>query len=97
MTKELFVETINFIQKEHSKEDIFNQALNELSPDTRCDCFLYSDYEEITVKLLEDAMNDKNGMIWSYLCDDNYPVDEKGNRYFYSPETLYNYLLTLQE
>ena len=50
MNKEKFVNIINFIKKQSELQDNFISPLEGLSPQTYCDCFLYSEYESIVVQ-----------------------------------------------
>lgn len=101
-----FKEYLTFIKEQRSKEDTFIKALEILSSDSSCDCFLYSSYEEKIISLLENIFNDKNCDISFFIYDLNgldnksfiikdkskCPTDMEGNICYYSADTLYEYL-----
>lgn len=101
LSKKQFVETINFIKREREKEREFVRMLEKLSPGSYCDCYLYDEYEQKMIELLENMFEDNMHDI-SYFCYDCNGLDkfEKkncpkvNNKYLYnSLETLYNYLV----
>lgn len=69
MTKERFIETINFIKKLQQKESDFCDALEALSPGEYCNCFLYSEAVEFIYKWLVEEMNDKYDYISYFLWE----------------------------
>lgn len=99
MTKKLFIEAIEQIKKQREKEDKFCEALDVLSPDTNNDTFLFNDYEELVVELLEEGMNDEEVISW-WIYDCNMGKDkslttlyENGKEIdLSSVEKLYDYL-----
>lgn len=101
ISKEEFIDYINFIKERREKEEKFINALENLSEDTYCDCYLYNEYEDKLVKLLEITLEDFSHEISYFLYDCNYlnKFDKKrcpkiNNKYLYtSVETLYDYLI----
>ena len=101
LSKEQFVETINFIKEQGKKEKEFIKTLEKLSPYSHCDCYLYDEYEQKMIDTLEAMFEDNTHEI-SYFCYDCNGLDklEKkncpkvNNKYLYtSLETLYDYLV----
>ena len=103
ISKERFVELLNFVKAQNMKQENFIKALEELSPGTYCDCLFYSDYENMLLGLLREVLNDKDDDIYCFLYEtdwinDNFkeskcPVNSKGKFLYNSPETLYDYLV----
>lgn len=103
ISKEEFIKTMNFIKERNQKQDKFINILEELSKDTYCDCFLYADYEDKMIELLENMFEDRMHDIsyFCYDCDwlyDNFNEDKCpkiDDKYLYtSLETLYDYLIS---
>jgi len=94
LTKQEFINCLNFIYKQEEKQEQFVQALENLCPGNYCDCWLFNDYAMQYVKLLTKLMDDKNDDIGFFLYD-----MERGNSKFYSnvpyqnEEELYDYLI----
>jgi len=105
ISKKEFVDIINFIYTKNKQQLKLRNVLEEMSPNCYCDAFVYSEYEDSIIKLLEKMFDDKYNDIKYFLYDSNwlfresesdtdFPVDVKTNKYLYnSPETLYNYLV----
>lgn len=102
ISKERFVELLNFIRIQNIKQENFIKALEELSPGTYCDCLCYSEYESMLLNLMKEVLNDKDDDIYYFLWDTdwiNNNFDESKcpkvrNKVIYnSPETLYDYLV----
>ena len=105
ITKEEFVEYIDFIKEQEQKQNRLIDALEDMSPYTHCDTFIYSSYEDMLVKLLGTVLEDKEDDIGHFLYDMDYlgkdlkdinrfPEDENDNVLYNSPETLYEYLVS---
>ena len=97
LTKEEFIEYINFIQQQRDKQSNFLDALEELADNKEyCNCFLYASYEDKLVKLLKTVMNDKDDDIGFFLydMDDVGPAeDQDGNILYKTVSELYDYLI----
>ena len=66
ISKELFIETINFIKDRNDKQ----QEINKLFSNEFEDAIFwpYTKYESQTIKLLEEIMEDKENQWISYYC-----------------------------
>ena len=53
ISKKEFVDTLKFIKKQNTKQEKFVTALVDLSPGCYCDCFLYDEYGDKMIQLLE--------------------------------------------
>lgn len=99
LSKELFIKTVNFIIEQREKESNFIKALEGLSPNSYCDCFLYDMYEDTLVNVLVEALNDKTELIPYYLYDFKELSREKQKAQIAetpevaSLETIYDYLV----
>lgn len=103
ISKEKFVELLNFIKTQNIKQENFIKALEELSPGTYCDCLCYSEYEYMLLGLMGEILKDKDDDIYCFLYEtdwinDNFeeskcPMDSNGKFIYSSPETLYDYLV----
>ena len=49
-TYEDFIKRISLIKEYEQKQEQFVKGLEALSPGTYCDCFLYSDYENMIIE-----------------------------------------------
>ena len=105
LTREEFVEYIDFIKEQEQKQNRFIDALEDMSPYTHCDTFIYSSYEDRLVELIRKILDDKDDDIGYFLYEMDYvgkdlkgsgrfPKDDKGNVLYNSPETLYDYLIS---
>ena len=90
-------------KKQESKQEKFISVLEELSPGSYCDCFLFSEYQEQLLKLLEKIFDDKNEDIsyflyesgWLYDSEEkSFPKDETEVELYTSVESLYDYLVS---
>ena len=94
LTKQEFIDCLNFIYKQEEKQEQFVKALENLCPGNYCDCWLFNDYAEKYIELLQKLMNDKNHDIEFFLYE-----YERGKSKYYSSlpyhteEELYNYLV----
>ena len=102
LSKKEFINTLKFIKDRRNKEERFISALESLSPSTYCDCFIYNEYEEKLINLLEVMFEDDNHDIsyFIYDLDGLNKLNKKhcpkygNNKYLYtSIETLYDYLV----
>ena len=103
LTKEEFTNTLKFIKKQSVKQEKFIKALENLSPGCYCDCFLYDEYSDKMIQLLENIFEDEYEDIYYFLYDSEwlydskedkkYPTDKEGKTLYCSPETLYDYLV----
>jgi len=103
ISKELFVETVNFLREQHEAEDLLNDVLKKLCDDS----IIYGKSHGVIFNLLEEAMNvsvDDYGSILSWwLYERDYGrtfkigdyVGEDGSKPDLSTaELLYNYIVT---
>ncbi len=101
ISKEEFVETINFIIEKREQEKTFVRTLEKLSPGCYCDCYLYDEYEQKLIDTLEIMLNDYSHEIsyYCYDCNGLEKLDKKhcpkmhGKYLYTSLETLYDYLI----
>jgi len=99
LSKQEFVTYMEFIQKKSLQQDKFCKALEELSPETYCDVFLYGDYEDKLLKLITKVMYDHTELITYKLYDfDNFDAKHKAKQLQETPEvetweTVYDYLV----
>ncbi|MBP5467700.1 MAG: hypothetical protein J6Z11_00480 [Candidatus Riflebacteria bacterium] len=98
ISKKEFVGYMEFIEKKSLQQEKFCKALEELSPETHCDVFLYSDYETKLVRLLEIVTQDHTNLISYRLYDFNcFDAKRKAKMITECPElesweTVYDYL-----
>ena len=98
ISKKEFVEYMEFIEKKSLQQEKFCRALEELSPETHCDVFLYGDYETKLVRLLEKVTEDTTNLISYRLYDFNcFDAKHKAKMIKECPEleswgTVYDYL-----
>ena len=98
LTKDQFVDCINFIREKQEAEDKINEVFTAAFGDSIF--FPYSDYETKYIKLLELVMQD-TGMwisVWIYemnFGEKNPEVYEQDGtvRVLKTPEDLYNFLI----
>ena len=99
LSKETFVKTIDLIIDQRKKQDALCDALEACSPGCYCDAFVYSKYEENTVNILKEDMNDIDDLIGYFLYDlPNFTAQERDDILAENPEmknaeTLYDYLV----
>lgn len=101
ISKEKFVEILKFMREQSIKQDKFITVLEELSPNSYCDCFLFSAYENKLIDLLMIMLDDTDEDISYFLYELNWINKEEvessvkeGDKLLYnSPETLYDYLI----
>ena len=97
-TKEEFVEYINFIKTQDEKQLLFIEALEALAPGNYCDAFIYTDYENKLLELLQKALHDENDDIGYKLWEfDQFNEEEKKRQLEETPwleswEALYDHL-----
>lgn len=104
LSKEEFIKTLEFIKDTRVKENKFVETLELLSPNTYCDCYLYGEYEDKLINVLESMFEDSCNDISYFIYDcnglDNKYFDvkrcpkEKGKYLYKSIETLYDYLIS---
>ena len=98
ISKKEFVEYMEFIEKKSLQQEKFCKALEELSPETHYDVFLYGDYETKLVRLLEKVTEDHTDLISYRLYDFNcFDAKHKAKMIKECPElesweTIYDYL-----
>lgn len=100
ISKEQFKKYLMFIKQQQEKEEKFVEALEELSPGTYCDCYIYDEYETMMVAMLRDFFNDKEDDISYFIYeaeglkeeDINGPTDKDGNMLYHDIDSLYKYL-----
>lgn len=66
-----FKDYLLFIRDCRVKEEAFMEALENLSPENHCDCYLYSRCEEKIISLLKEIFNDRNNEIDYFIYDLN--------------------------
>lgn len=100
LSKESFVKALELLEKKREQEDRFCSILEELAGGhTYCDAFIYSDYEQLVIDLLEEIFNDNTDLI-GYRLSDYYSAndDAKKEMLKQTPEleswsTVYDYLV----
>ena len=110
ISKEEFVRTLNFIKEQDIKENKFIDALETLSPNSYCDCFLFADYASKLISMLQIMLEDEADDIGYFLYEANwiyqgrdskfelqFPTDENDKVLYTSPETLYDFLIAEME
>ena len=75
ISKELFVETINFMKERNDAIDRINRELSVEFEDSTF--YPYFRYEEMLVKVLEATMHDEGDWIRYFLYEGNYGEDLK--------------------
>ena len=75
ISKELFVETINFMKERNDTVDRINREISVEFEDSAF--YPYFRYEEMLVKVLEATMHDENEWIRYFLYEGNYGEDLK--------------------
>lgn len=109
ISKEYFVKTLNFLKNNDKLQEKFIGILEEMSPGSYCDCFLFSQFTDKIVDLLELIMDDTEHEISYFLFDAGWLTSNKndilkkyqpksiGDGYerilYKNPETLYDYLV----
>ncbi len=96
ISKEEFVEYINFIHRQSKKQDKFLEAIDDLADGKEyCNCFLYASYEDKVVKLLGKLTHDIDDDLGYFLYEhhDGFPTDSAGQSIYHDASTLYDYLL----
>lgn len=106
ITRDKFKDLLLFIQDQVKKELTFMNALESLSPGEYVNAFIYDQYEQKVIELLENMFNDKSEDIQYFLYEldaENYdnmivpdekcPRDKDNKILYNSPETLYDYLV----
>lgn len=97
--KKLFLKAIDTILESRKKMDKLCNALELCSPGCHCDAFIYSEYEDLTVNLLKDALNDIDDCIGYFLYEmPNFSAQERDDVLVENPEMgsaelLYDYLV----
>lgn len=105
LTKQKFIDYINFIKTQYKNQDKFLDGLEALCPACICDAFIYEDYQNKLLDLLSEIMQDNGDDIGFFLFEADYidldekdlnlemfPRDENDNPYYTSLSTLYDYL-----
>ena len=106
ISKEEFIEYLEFIKDQSDKQLNFMNALEAMCPGEYVNTFLYSEYEHRLVQLLKNILNDTEDDIEYFLYelsaydydhlivpDEKCPTDKNNKILYNSPETLYNYLV----
>lgn len=98
-TYEEFIKRISLIKEYEQKQEQFIKGLEALSPGTYCDCFLYSDYENMIIEDLIYIMDDKESDLIRYKMYefDNWNESDKTEQlrempYLKNWTTLFQYL-----
>lgn len=111
ISKEYFVKTLNFLKNKDKLQEKFMSVLEEMSPGSYCDCFIYSEFTDKIIELLETLMDDTGHEISYFLYDAGWLTSNKndilkkyqpksiGDGYerilYTNPETLYDYLVKI--
>lgn len=96
ISKEEFVEYIDFIHQQDKKQDKFLEAIDELADGKEyCNCFLYASYEDRVVRLLGKLTHDVDDDLSYFLYEhhDGFPTNSDGQSIYQDASTLYDYLL----
>ena len=98
-TKEEFVNYINFIKEQDEKQLVFINALETLAPGEYCNVFIYTEYENKLLALIQKVLNDENDDIGYKMWEfDNFSDQEKAEQLKETPwleswEALYDHLV----
>ena len=98
ISKEEFVECIDFIHQQNKKQNKFLEAIDELADGKEyCRCFLYASYEDKVVELLRKLTHDVDDDLGYFLYKrhNGFPIDSDGQSIYHDASTLYDYLLKL--
>lgn len=101
MKKERFVEVINFIKEQRKKEDEFCTVLEKMCGDDKfpMPAFIYTEYEDLLVKILQEEFDDRDDLIGYYLYEfDDLAEEEKQKQIAHMPQLaslddMYDYLI----
>lgn len=106
ISKELFVEIIKFLLKKREQENELDRALAHMQGDEYSQIFIYSEHEEIVIRLLNEVLDlkiiDENiGTdldYWFYELDCGRSLHKEGKGlaeicYIDNPGDLYDYLI----
>lgn len=97
ISKEEFVDYMEFIEAKNLQQNALGDALEAMCPSCRCDTLVYADYEDKLVSLIERVMGGSD-LISYRLYDYSLLSDaQKAEQLKESPEletwrTLYDYL-----
>ena len=73
MTKELFLKILNTIKHHRLLENKFCDVLEEMSPHESCNCFLYSDYENLCYDFFVEVYGSRDAeYIFYWTIDENF-------------------------
>lgn len=102
ITKEQFINRINFIKNLEAKESMLCNTLEELSPGCYCDALIYSECINEFIKDLERELEDANLIDYKMYEFDNWPNNRKEEELKKYPElesweTVYDYLIAKME
>lgn len=100
ITKEQFLDYINFIKIKRTQQDKLCAILEELCPGEYCNTFIFTEYEDKLVDLLAHLFNDTTKLIEYklYEFDDWVSEKEKERQIIETPEvetwdSVYDYLI----
>ena len=99
ISKEEFIEYIEFIQTKRRHEMELSEVLEMLCPGYRCDALIYNDYEDKLLDLLKNMFNDTDDLIKYKLYEfDEFDDVTQGEQIMETPEvaswsTVYDYLV----
>ena len=104
ITKEKFLEIIEFINKKNQQQEDLAKAFEAMCPGLYTDTLVYSEYEDKILELLTIMLDDDTGLISYKLYEfDTFLDDEtKAEQIKETPEVetwekVYDYLITQQE
>ena len=70
LSKEEFVDCLNFIKDRYKKQDTLISAFETLCPEHYCDTFIYEEYDARLIKLLQNIMGDEDDDINIFMYKD---------------------------
>ena len=99
LSKEEFIEYIEFIQMKRRHEMALAETFEMICPGYRCDTLIYNDYEDKLLELLVKHLNDTGDLIRYKLYEfDEFDDVTQGEQIMETPEvatweTVYDYLV----
>ena len=103
ISKELFIEYIDFIKKKRTQENDLSNTLEVMCPGCYCDTLIYEEYEEKLVNLLKILLNDTDDLIGYKLYEfDEFDEEMQAEQIQKTPEvesweTVYDYLVSKEK
>lgn len=104
ISKETFIKAINFIEEQEKKENKLCEVLEDLAGDYyRCEAFVYNQYQDMLLNVLQEDLNDTTDLIGYYLFEYRDMSEEKKKEQLKetpeleSLETIFDYLVKEKE